>query len=83
MGCVGNLGRNTFIGPSYWSADISLSKTFALSDKLHLQFKAEAFNVFNHTNFLIGSNNLHSAVFGMAGGTQSPRNLQFAAKLRF
>jgi hypothetical protein len=84
LGCVGNLGRNTFIGPSYWSADISLSKTFAFSDKFHLQFRAEAFDVLNHTNFLIGNNsNLHSPFFGMAGGTQSPRNLQFGLKLSF
>lgn len=84
LGCVGNLGRNTFIGPSYWSADISLSKSFAFSDKFHLQFRAESFDVFNHTNFLIGNNsNLHSPLFGMAGGTQSPRNLQFGLKLSF
>jgi hypothetical protein len=84
LGCVGNLGRNTFIGPSYRSADISLSKTFAFSDKFHLQFRAEAFNVFNHTNFLIGNNSdLHSPIFGMAGGTQPPRNLQFGLKLSF
>jgi hypothetical protein len=36
LGCVGNLGRNTFLGLSYWAADISLSKTFAFSDKFHL-----------------------------------------------
>jgi hypothetical protein len=84
LGCVGNLGRNTFIGPSYWSADVSLSRTFVFSDKFHLQFRAEAFNVFNHTNFLIGNNSsLHSPLFGMAGGTQSPRNLQFGLKLSF
>ncbi len=84
LGCASNLGRNTFIGPGYWSADMSLSKTFAFSDKYRLQFRTEAFDVFNHTNFLIGSNsNLHSPLFGMAGGTQSPRNLQFALKLSF
>jgi hypothetical protein len=83
LGCVGNLGRNTFVGPSYWSADISLSKTFKLSDRFRLQFRTEAFNVFNHTNFLIGNNNLNSSIFGMAGGTQPPRNLQFALKLSF
>ncbi len=81
LGCVGNLGRNTFIGPSYWSADISLSKTFALFDRFNLQFRAEAFNVFNHTNFLIGENRLNTPNFGQAGGTAPPRNLQFGLKL--
>ena len=84
LGCTSNLGRNTFIGPSFWSADISLSKTFTFSGRFHLQFRTEAFNVFNHTNFLIGNNsNLHSPLFGMAGATQSPRNLQFGLKLIF
>ncbi len=84
LGCVGNLGRNTFVGPSYWSADISLFKTFAISERFHLQFKTEAFNIFNHTNFLIGNNtDLHSPLFGLAGGTQPPRNLQFGVKLSF
>jgi hypothetical protein len=81
---VGNLGRNTFLGPSYWSADVSLSKNFAFAEGVHLQFRTEAFNVFNHTNFLIGNNsNLHSPTFGMASGAQSPRNLQFALKIIF
>jgi hypothetical protein len=90
LGCVGNLGRNTFVGPGYWAVDTSLFKNFRVSDRLHLQFRAEAFNVFNHTNFQLGSaqaptgnNNLNSPVFGQAGGTAPPRNLQFGVKLSF
>lgn len=84
LGCVGNLGRNTFVGPGYWAADVSISKTFRISDKLHLQFRADAFNVFNHTNFLIGNNTgLRDPLFGQAGGTNPPRNLQFGLKLSF
>lgn len=84
LGCVGNLGRNTFVGPGYWAADVSLFKIFELSDKIQLQFRVEAFNVFNHTNFLIGDNtSLHDPVFGQAGGTAPPRNLQFGLKLIF
>ncbi|MBZ5722899.1 MAG: carboxypeptidase regulatory-like domain-containing protein [Acidobacteriia bacterium] len=84
LGCVGNLGRNTFVGPGYWDADTSIAKTFAISDRFHLQFRAEAFNVFNHTNFLIGNNTgLHDPLFGQAGGTNPPRNLQFGLKVSF
>ena len=84
LGCVANLGRNTFVGPGYWSADTSLFKNFKLSERLHLQFRAEAFNTFNHTNFLIGDNvSLHDPIFGISGGTLPPRNLQFGLKLGF
>jgi outer membrane receptor protein involved in Fe transport len=84
LGCVGNLRRNTFVGPSYWDFDTSLFKNLPISDRFRLQFRVEAFNVFNHTNFLIGNNTgLHDPLFGQAGGTNPPRNLQFGLKLTF
>ena len=84
LGCVGNLGRNTFVGPGYWAVDTSLLKNVRISDRLRLQFRAEAFNVFNRTNFLIGDNtSLHDPLFGIAGGTNPPRNLQFGMKMSF
>ncbi|MFY9560155.1 MAG: hypothetical protein WAQ52_07975 [Terriglobales bacterium] len=84
LGCVGNLGRNTFVGPSYWAVDTSLLKNVRISDRFRLQFRAEAFNVFNHTNFLLGDNSsLHDPRFGVAGGTNPPRNLQFGLRLSF
>lgn len=84
LGCVGNLGRNTFVGPGYWAVDTSLLKNVRISERFRLQFRAEAFNVFNHTNFLIGDNtSLHDPHFGIAGGTHPPRNLQFGLKLSF
>jgi hypothetical protein len=51
-----------------------------------LQFRAEAFNVFNHTNFQLGEAdiaNLNNPQFGQAGGTFNPRQLQFGLKLSF
>lgn len=83
LGCIGNLGRNTFLGPGYWEADTSVFKYFSLSERCKLQFRAEAFNVFNHTNFRLGSNDISDPQFGKAGGTANPRNLQFALKLAF
>jgi outer membrane receptor protein involved in Fe transport len=91
LGCVGNLGRNTFVGPGYWNLDTSLFKNFRLSDRFRLQFRAEAFNIFNHTNFQLGvansgssgNNRLQLPEFGKAGGTFNPRNLQFGMKLNF
>ncbi len=84
LGCVGNLGRNTFVGPGYWVADTSIFRNFRLADRFHLQFRAEAFNVLNHTNFFIGDNTrLHDPLFGQASSAAPPRNLQFGLKLSF
>ena len=86
LGCVGSLGRNTFLGPSYWAVDTSIFKTFQLPERLQLQFRAEAFNVFNHTNFQLGEAemaSLNDPLFGQAGGTFNPRQLQFGLKLNF
>jgi hypothetical protein len=90
LGCVGNLGRNTFVGPGYWAVDTSIFKNFRLSDRFRLQFRAEAFNVFNHTNFQLGTTttpldtaNLNNPHFGQAEGTSNPRQLQFGLKLSF
>lgn len=77
LGCMGNLGRNTFVGPNYWNVDMSVSKTFALRERLNLQFRAEAYNIFNRTNFqlpraLNGQNQIKSPTFGQAGGNVQP-----------
>ena len=73
-----------------WAADTSIFKTFRVSERYQLQFRAEAFNVFNHTNFQLGGttgpaegNNLDNPLFGQEGGTANPRNLQFGLKLGF
>ncbi len=83
LGCVGNLGRNTFVGPRFWVVDTSILKNFQLSERLRLQFRAEAFNVFNHTNFQLGTTEINDPAFGQAGGTFNPRQLQFGLKLSF
>jgi hypothetical protein len=70
--------------------DTSIFKNFRLYDRLRLQFRVEAFNVFNHTNFQLGTTtssldaaNLNNPHFGQAEGTFNPRQLQFALRLSF
>lgn len=50
-GVWGNSGRNILIGPGFQNWDLSLLKNFQLSEHQRVQFRAESFNVFNHTNF--------------------------------
>ena len=49
-GTLGNLGRNTIIGPNLFSMDVSLQKEFRLDARRGLQFRAEIFNLLNRTN---------------------------------
>jgi len=67
-GTYGNVGRNTLPGPSLVETDISAAKKFLLSERLGLQFRAEIFNLFNHTNF----NTPNPVVYAAATGGSSP-----------
>ena len=52
-----NLGRNTGRGEPYYNVDLRLARRFRFGESKALEFTAEAFNLFNHTNF-IGINNI-------------------------
>jgi hypothetical protein len=89
LGCVGSLGRNTFVGPDFFGTDMTLGKRFKLTERVRLKFEAQAFNIFNRPNFILatsggaGHNKITDASFGQAGGTLDPRELQLGLKLSF
>jgi outer membrane receptor protein involved in Fe transport len=89
LACVSNLGRNTFVGPGAWYADMTLSKIFKITERVSMKFDANGFNVFNRANFLLanvggGANNNFTRVqFGQAKTTLNPRELQFGVKISF
>ena len=91
-GTFGNLGRNVIYGPAFFSIDPSLFKTFRLTERFSLQFRAEVFNVLNTANLANPTATLSSAAFGLIGNTKNgssapglgfgePRNAQLALKL--
>jgi hypothetical protein len=88
-GTYGNSGRGIFRGPGQWNTDFSLFKDFRFTERLRLQFRTEAFNLFNHANFALGSDtstslNMNSATFGQITSTSvNARLIQFALRLRF
>ena len=55
LGCTSNLGRNTFVGPGTWSADMTMAKMFKLTERFNLRFETLAFNVFNRANFVLAT----------------------------
>ncbi|MDQ1474565.1 MAG: hypothetical protein QOJ99_6045, partial [Bryobacterales bacterium] len=80
----GNAGRNTLFGPGRWNWDMSLFKNFVIREQTRLEFRAEAFNVFNHPQFGLPNQNIGNAQAGMITSTVgNPRQLQMALRLQF
>jgi len=78
--------RNTLRGPGFANVDMALLKTFKVRESFDLQFRAEAFNAFNHPSFSNPSNNnIDSApTYGFISGTSnSPRELSLGLLVRF
>ena len=90
-GRAGSLGLTPVSGPGYWNVDFGLIKRTPITETVNIEFRGEAFNVFNHTNFFIPVDaatemvrqNINSATFGQITQTFDPRILQFAVKLNF
>ena len=83
FGFFGDASNGVIRGPGYTSINISLYKTFPVTHRLNAEFRAEAFNVANHPNFVGVSTGLGSANFGQVTSAGDPRILEFAAKLMF
>ncbi|HEU0176484.1 MAG TPA: TonB-dependent receptor [Blastocatellia bacterium] len=56
VGFRGTAGRNIVTGPNFRTVDLSMDKIIPLTERLNLQFRAEAFNLLNRANFDIPSN---------------------------
>jgi Carboxypeptidase regulatory-like domain/TonB-dependent Receptor Plug Domain len=82
-GRFGTMGRNVFHGPGLVNADLSLAKTFRLTERQNLMFRAEGFNFVNHTNFLNPSGNIGSAAFGRITTARDPRLMQLTLRYFF
>lgn len=82
-GQFGNAGRNVVRGPGFHVVDLSLLKSFKLTESRMLQFRFECFNVGNHPNFFLPENDVGSANFGRILQAGPPRLLQFALKFLY
>jgi hypothetical protein len=94
---LGDAPRNFVRGFGAWQMDLAVRRDFPIRDRLKLQFRAEAFNVFNHPNFGYINSNFGQSTFGQATATLAsslgvlsplyqmggPRSMQFALKLLF
>lgn len=88
-GQTGNLPRNFLDGPSYFNIDAGLIKNVSFGERFRLQFRAEAFNLLNNTNFFVGEGSgifsVASTTFGIISpsSTYDPRIMQFAFRFDF
>jgi hypothetical protein len=82
-GRFGRSGRNVITGPGFQTVDLSLTRAFRMSDFTRLQFRTDAYNAFNHVNFVAPpsmQNFADAPDFGALYVARSPRILQFGLK---
>ncbi len=86
------LPRNFFRGPGRFNLDIALAKTTAITERMNLELRLEAFNVFNHPEFASPDTTIGSQTFGEVTSTDlgsglntlhTERILQIAARVTF
>jgi hypothetical protein len=81
-------GRNITDGPDYANVDFGVFKEFTLLSRkdtpLNMEFRWQAYNILNHTNFAQPNSTVSSPVFGRITATVSdPRDMEFTLKFKF
>jgi hypothetical protein len=83
LGQLGNANRQYFHGPGLNNFDMALLKNFNITESKTLEYRLEAFNIFNHAQFQSPNGNVNSTAFGLVTAANAPRILQMALKFRF
>jgi len=79
----GSYGNNALRGPGLWNLDFSIAKNFAITESKRFQFRADMFNVMNHTNYSGINTNSEAQAFGLITGTAGARGIQLNARFSF
>jgi hypothetical protein len=95
-GVLNTAGRSFFHGPGINNWDMSLIKDTKINERFSIEFRAEFFNVFNHTQFenptsesagafqdVSSFGNINSSIFGVVTQARDPRIGQLALKVLF
>jgi hypothetical protein len=80
---IGNSSRNPVRGPGLQNADLMLGKTFRITERVSLEFRAEVFNVTNTPPLNDPSGSFGSPAFGTITSAGNPRDFEFALKVHF
>lgn len=79
----GNAGRNSITGPSQFSLNASLARTFRLSDRVSMDLRVDAFNALNHVTFPSWNTAITNAQFGLPTAANAMRSVQTVLRARF
>jgi hypothetical protein len=82
-GYLGNAGSGIITGPKLVNFDMTLYKDFHITERNVVEFRAEVFNVFNHTNFTNLSLNYGASNFGQVTAAADPRIMEMALRYSF
>ncbi len=93
LGTFGNCGVGTIRGPGMYTVDVSLTKSFSITERQSIEFRAEAINLTNTVvlgspgiglpGAVVANGNIGVGSFGQIFGAQDARQLQFALKYHF
>jgi hypothetical protein len=84
LGTLGTAKRTICCGPHLSQSDFAILKTIPISENMHVDFRAEFFNIFNHTQFFNPDGNTSDgSQFGQVTQVRDPRLVQFALKFFF
>jgi hypothetical protein len=91
VGTFGNSARSVLRGPGINNIDLAIFKNFPLREKIRLQFRAELYNAFNHTQFSTVDTTARfdaqgrqvNAQFGQFTAARDPRQIQFSLRFYF
>jgi hypothetical protein len=79
----GTLPRNSFRGPGTFNLSLAFSKDTPLTERVHVEARADFFNLLNHTQFVNPDTNIAGPNFGRVLFTYQPRIIQLALRVRF
>ncbi len=85
-GQIGNAGRNSLRGPSFFQSDLALAKSIAITERSTLRFRVDAFNAFNKVNLGNPNSCVDCATGGSIGSLVTgavQRTLQFSVNFEF
>jgi len=82
-GFFGNAARGSITSPGLALFDMAVYKDIPISERVHMQWRTEFFNVFNHTNFNSPNTNVGAGGFGSIASAKDPRMGEMALKLTF
>jgi hypothetical protein len=80
----GNAGRNSVYGPGLQTLDFAMVRDFSLTEAMRFQFRAEFFNLLNHTNLGTPNRFVNTPQFGTITEAAAPgREIQLSARFSF